>query len=243
MSEAAFAQTETTTAANTPGAEGSLGATVIAPHPGLWRSRRSRDGGPLGGWTKRTFDVVLAFGALVFLAPLLGLIWLAVRLECGGDPIFKQERGGFGGRTFRIFKFRTMVCAENGAQVRQVQAGDERITRLGAFLRQTSWDELPQLFNVLRGDMSLIGPRPHATQHDRDFAAVDPSYSVRFLARPGITGLAQVSGCRGPTETSDKIRARTSYDVQYVAEWSVMSDLRIVLRTLLLAAKRDTGAI
>lgn len=240
--ESALTRAETSAPANTP--EASLGATVIAPHPGLWRRRRSREGGPIGGVAKRAFDIALASSALIILAPLLAAIWIAVRLERGGgDAIFKQERGGFGGKTFQIYKFRTMICAENGAQVRQVQAGDQRITPLGNFLRQVSWDELPQLFNVLRGEMSLIGPRPHALQHDRDFAAIDPSYPVRFLARPGITGLAQVSGCRGPTETEDKVRARTTYDVKYVSDWSFVNDLNIVLRTLLLAAKRDAGAI
>jgi len=222
---------------------GSSG-TVIAPDPGLWRRSPGSAGlVAVGGWTKRAFDIVGAIAAIVLLAPLLLLVWVAVRVERNGPAIFRQARGGFGGQPFEILKFRTMVCAENGSDVRQVQVGDARITPLGRFLRQTSWDELPQLFNVLRGDMSLIGPRPHALEHDRLFATIDATYPLRFNARPGITGLAQVSGCRGPTETDDKVRARTSFDVEYVTTWSLMSDIRIVLRTLMMFARHDPGAV
>ncbi|MGE0596545.1 MAG: sugar transferase [Hyphomonadaceae bacterium] len=224
--------------------EAATTATVIAPHPMFWKRRRFKDGEPVGGWAKRLFDVVAAGAAIIMLAPLLALIWLAVRIERkGGDAIFKQERGGFGGRAFTIYKFRTMTCAESGRHMRQVKSDDDRVTRLGGFLRRTSWDELPQLFNVLAGDMSLIGPRPHALQHDSEFADVDPSYTVRFRARPGITGLAQVSGCRGPTETPDKVRERTAYDVQYVQEWSPAEDFKVLWLTLMLFAKRDPRAI
>lgn len=222
-------------------AEPERTGTVTAPAVEAWM-RAGR--GPVGGAAKRALDVLGASAGLLVLAPFLGLIWLAVRLErSGGEAIFKQERGGLGGRPFVIYKFRTMTCAENGSDARQVRWNDARVTRLGAVLRKMSWDELPQLFNVLRGDMSLVGPRPHPVVMDREFAAVDPSYQLRFRARPGITGLAQVSGCRGPTETEGHVRARTQWDVRYVANWSFWGDIGILWRTLLLFVKRDPRAI
>jgi len=203
------------------------------------------DGGepPVGGWSKRLFDMCVAAGALVALAPLLALVALMVRLDSPGQAIFRQERGGFNGRTFRIWKFRTMSVTENRGVV-QARRGDARITRLGAFLRRSSWDELPQLFNVLIGDMSIIGPRPHALEHDIQFENVDPRYPLRRRARPGVTGLAQVSGCRGPTETDEKIRARTGYDVEYVRNWSWAREIKILVDTVVvLFWKRDPGAL
>ena len=198
---------------------------------------------PVGGWSKRLFDIVVAATAIVALAPLLALIALLVRLDSPGQSIFRQERGGFNGRTFRIWKFRTMSVTENRGVV-QARRGDARITRLGAFLRRSSWDELPQLFNVLIGDMSIIGPRPHALEHDIQFEKVDPRYPQRQKARPGVTGLAQVSGCRGPTETEEKIRARTGYDVEYVRNWSWAREFKILADTVVvLLWKRDPGAL
>jgi putative colanic acid biosynthesis UDP-glucose lipid carrier transferase len=220
-------------------------ATIIETDPQLWR-RKSREmrAAPVGGALKRAFDLSAASVGIILLAPLLSLLWLLVRIERnGGEAIFKQERGGFDGKPFEIYKFRTMVCAESGKSVKQVQAGDERITPLGRFLRRMSWDELPQLFNVLKGDMSLIGPRPHALAHDREFAEIDPRYPQRFAARPGITGLAQVSGCRGPTETADKVIARTGHDVDYAKTWSFWGDIEILWRTALLVVRKDPGAI
>jgi lipopolysaccharide/colanic/teichoic acid biosynthesis glycosyltransferase len=220
-------------------------AVIIETDPQLWR-RRSRLARtePVGGALKRAFDICAAGVGLIILAPLLAVIWLMVRMERNGAlAVFKQQRGGFDGKPFQIYKFRTMVCAENGKDVKQVQAGDDRITPLGRFLRRMSWDELPQLFNVLKGDMSIVGPRPHALEHDRSFAEIDATYPQRFAARPGITGLAQVSGCRGPTETDDKVVARTGYDVEYTRTWSLWADIKILGRTALLVVKRDPGAI
>jgi putative colanic acid biosynthesis UDP-glucose lipid carrier transferase len=198
---------------------------------------------PTGGWSKRLFDICVASAVIAALAPLLALLAIAVRLDSPGHAIFKQERGGFGGRTFRIWKFRTMSVTENRGVV-QARRGDARITRLGAFLRRSSWDELPQLFNVLMGDMSIIGPRPHALEHDIQFEKVDARYPLRRAARPGVTGLAQVSGCRGPTETQDKIRARTGYDVEYVRSWSWRREFSILAATVVvLFWKRDPGAL
>jgi putative colanic acid biosynthesis UDP-glucose lipid carrier transferase len=198
---------------------------------------------PIGGWSKRAFDIVMASAALVVLAPLLVLIAIAVRIDSPGQSIFRQERGGINGRTFRIWKFRTMSVTENRGVV-QARHHDARITRIGGFLRRSSWDELPQLVNVVMGDMSIIGPRPHALEHDIQFEKVDARYPLRKRARPGITGLAQVSGCRGPTETEEKIRARTGHDVDYVRRWSWLMDVRILMATVaLLFFKHDPGAL
>ncbi len=198
---------------------------------------------PVGGWTKRVFDICASSSALVVLAPLLVATAIAVKMDSPGDAMFLQERGGLGGKTFRIWKFRTMSVMENRGVV-QARHHDARITRLGAFLRRSSWDELPQLFNVLIGDMSIIGPRPHALEHDIHFHKVDATYPERFVARPGVTGLAQVNGCRGPTETEEKIKARTSYDVEYVRNWTWSREIEIIAATVaLLFWKKDPGAL
>ena len=198
---------------------------------------------PVGGWSKRAFDIFASSSALVVLAPLLVATAIAVKMDSPGDAFFRQERGGLGGKTFRIWKFRTMSVMENRGVVQAVHH-DARITRLGAFLRRSSWDELPQLINVLQGHMSIIGPRPHALEHDIYFQQVDPTYPERFTARPGVTGLAQVNGCRGPTETAEKIKARTKFDVEYVRNWTWWREIEIVFATVaLLFWKQDPGAL
>lgn len=198
---------------------------------------------PVGGWSKRAFDILASSTALVVLTPLLVATAIAVKLDSPGDAIFRQERGGYGGRTFRIWKFRTMSVMENRGVV-QARHHDARITRLGSFLRRSSWDELPQLVNVLMGDMSIIGPRPHALEHDIYFHKVDATYAERFVARPGVTGLAQVNGCRGPTETEEKVKARTRYDVEYVRNWTWAREFEIIAATVaVLFWKKDPGAL
>jgi putative colanic acid biosynthesis UDP-glucose lipid carrier transferase len=187
---------------------------------------------PVGGAAKRIFDLVLAALILVAILPVLVAIAIAVRLETRGPAIFRQERVGFAGKRFKIWKFRTMTCVEDGSEVLQARRADSRITRLGAFLRQTSLDETPQLVNVLCGDMSLIGPRPHAVTHDNYFAVVAPSYAQRRRARPGITGLAQVLGYRGPTETVEAVQKRSEQDVRYVETWSFVRDIGLFWKTL-----------
>jgi lipopolysaccharide/colanic/teichoic acid biosynthesis glycosyltransferase len=197
----------------------------------------------VGGWSMRAFDICASSAALVVLAPLLVATAIAVKMDSPGDAIFRQERGGHGGKTFRIWKFRTMSVMENRGVVQAVHH-DARITRLGAFLRRSSWDELPQLVNVLMGDMSIIGPRPHALEHDIYFQKIDATYPERFTARPGVTGLAQVNGCRGPTETEVKVKARTAFDVEYVRNWSWGREIEIVFATVaLLFWKKDPGAL
>lgn len=204
----------------------------------------TRAGGkpPVGGLSKRVFDIAVSASALVLFAPLLLLIGLIVRLESPGPAIFKQDRGGFRGKTFRIWKFRSMTVMENRGVV-QARNGDVRLTRIGGFLRRSSLDELPQLINVLIGDMSIIGPRPHAVEHDTRFEKVDPRYPMRFAARPGVTGLAQVSGSRGPTETDEKITTRSGFDVEYVQAWSWRRELEILGRTVTVLVRTDPGAL
>jgi putative colanic acid biosysnthesis UDP-glucose lipid carrier transferase len=209
-------------------------------HP-LRSERVSSKATPLGGRVKRAFDFVAASALLLLLSPLLLLVAVAVRLESPGPSLFKQRRGGFRGQPFVIYKFRTMTAMDDGRHIVQATRDDDRITVLGKFLRKTSIDELPQLFNVLKGDMSLVGPRPHALAHDRQFASVEPGYRGRFRARPGITGLAQICGSRGATETTDAVRERVRHDLDYIGGWSVLRDLTILVRTCLLIF-RDRNA-
>ena len=216
-----------------------------AVHPPKGRKRRRLR--PVGGRLKRAFDFVVGGGALVVLAPFLLLVGLAIMLESRGPAFFLQRRGGVFGRPFLIYKFRTMRTADDGRVVSQAVQDDPRLTRLGAILRELCIDELPQLINVVRGEMSLVGPRPHAVAHDEAFRRIDPRYPRRHRARPGITGLAQVSGCRGLTADAASVRARTGYDVAYVDKWSIWLDLKIIFRTVLLVLRltsdQHTGPI
>lgn len=194
---------------------------------------------PGDGWqviAKRLFDKLLALVLLIALAPLMLLIAFAVKLETPGPALYRQTRYGFNNRPFTVLKFRSMGHdgLEVGQQVlRQATTNDPRVTRVGRFLRRTSLDELPQLFNVLDGSMSLVGPRPHAVAHNEQYADIITGYSARHRVRPGITGWAQVNGLRGETETADKMRARVAYDIYYIENWSLLLDLRILLRTAL----------
>jgi putative colanic acid biosynthesis UDP-glucose lipid carrier transferase len=192
------------------------------------RRRRRR---PLGGAAKRAMDILVAGGALLALSPALLLLAAAIMLESPGPPLFMQRRGGFHGRTFLIMKFRTMRVMDDGHVVSQAVSRDPRVTRLGGILRDLSIDELPQLINVVRGEMSMVGPRPHAVAHDKAFAQIDQHYRKRYRARPGITGLAQVNGCRGITVDDASVRARIAYDLEYIDRWSIWLDLAIMART------------
>jgi lipopolysaccharide/colanic/teichoic acid biosynthesis glycosyltransferase len=187
---------------------------------------------PTGGLPKRFMDILLSLTALLVLAPLLITIAVLIRLESKGPILFVQRRGGYRGRTFKIFKFRTMRTLEDGDVINQAVPGDPRVTRLGTILRKSSLDELPQLFNVLRGEMSLVGPRPHAVAHDLRFFSMDPNYPLRQIARPGITGLAQVSGSRGPLADARQVRRRVRLDTAYIAKWSFAMDTGILLRSV-----------
>lgn len=181
---------------------------------------------------KRCLDIVLSLAALIVLSPLLLLAAIAIRLESPGPVIFKQRRVGFNRQEFRIYKFRSMRVKEDGGDVQQAVRGDARITRVGRFLRASSIDELPQLFNVLKGEMSLVGPRPHALRHDIEFEADLADYAFRRHVKPGITGWAQCHGRRGPTPTTEHVRQRVEFDLWYINHWSFGLDLYILIRTV-----------
>jgi undecaprenyl-phosphate galactose phosphotransferase/putative colanic acid biosynthesis UDP-glucose lipid carrier transferase len=190
---------------------------------------------------KRLFDLAAAFVGLVVLSPLLVFVALLVKLESDGPALFRQERSGFDGRPFSILKFRTMTVSENGDDVRQAMRNDPRVTRLGAWLRRTSIDELPQLWNVLRGEMSIVGPRPHAVAHTKQYEQQIGEYAFRHHVKPGLTGWAQVHGLRGATQTLDLMQRRVEHDLYYIGHWSLLLDVSIVLRTVRVAL-RDPAA-
>jgi Undecaprenyl-phosphate glucose phosphotransferase len=181
---------------------------------------------------KRAIDVVLASAALIALAPFFALLALAIRLSSRGPAFFRQTRLGHRSVPFDIFKFRTMTVAENGAEVKQAQANDRRVTWLGRWLRKTSIDELPQLINVIKGEMSLVGPRPHAVAHDKYYATLIDNYDIRQHVKPGITGWAQVRGLRGETASPDLMRKRVEADIWYAKNAGILTDLRILMLTV-----------
>lgn len=182
---------------------------------------------------KRTLDVVGASAALVMLAPVLLLIAVAIKLDSKGPIIFRQLRYGFNQKPFAVLKFRTMVVHDAGDEVRQATRDDPRVTRVGAVLRRWNLDELPQLVNVLRNEMSLVGPRPHAVPHNLDFERRIALYARRHNVKPGLTGWAQVNGFRGPTDSEEQLRERVQHDLEYVENWSLGGDLAILARTVI----------
>lgn len=186
------------------------------------------------GAVKRLTDVVLSSILLIAAAPLMLLIALAIKLDSPGRVFFKQDRYGLDGERIVVYKFRTMTVCENGERIVQAKRNDARVTRVGRVLRRTSLDELPQLLNVLQGHMSLVGPRPHAVAHNEEYRKLISGYMVRHKVTPGITGLAQVSGCRGETSTLDDMRRRVQYDLEYLRHWCWLLDIKILLRTLVL---------
>jgi putative colanic acid biosynthesis UDP-glucose lipid carrier transferase len=190
--------------------------------------------GPLTSFehaAKRCIDVLFAGVALTALLPMLAIVAVAIKLDSPGPILFRQKRCGFNGRCFQIYKFRTMSVLEDGPSIIQVQFADKRVTRLGTWLRRTSIDELPQLLNVLDGSMSLVGPRPHAVAHDNQFDKMVRNYAFRRRVKPGLTGWAQVNGCRGPTPTAASIERRVEYDLWYIDNWSLKLDFAILLQT------------
>jgi putative colanic acid biosynthesis UDP-glucose lipid carrier transferase len=187
--------------------------------------------------SKRVTDVVLAAGALIALSPILVAIALATKLSSRGQVLFKQHRYGLGGEEILVYKFRTMTVCEDGADLRQASKPDARVTTVGRFLRRTSLDELPQLWNVLQGKMSLVGPRPHAVAHNELYRQRISGYMLRHKVRPGITGWAQVHGLRGETDSVDKMEQRVRYDLDYLNNWSLALDFRILLKTVLVVLR------
>jgi putative colanic acid biosysnthesis UDP-glucose lipid carrier transferase len=186
----------------------------------------------VGGWLKRLEDLVIGAAILLLIAVPMLLIALGVRLTSPGPVLFRQKRYGLNGKEIRIIKFRTMTVCEDGADVQQARRDDPRVTRLGAFLRRHSLDELPQFFNVLMGDMSIVGPRPHAVAHNELYRSKVHGYMLRHKVKPGITGWAQVNGWRGETDTVEKMERRIEHDLQYIHNWNLSWDLKIILCTV-----------
>lgn len=184
------------------------------------------------GWAKRLEDIVLASLMLLALAIPMLIVALGVKLSSPGPVLFKQARYGMRGEKIKVWKFRSMTVCEDGEHVPQAKRADPRITAFGNFLRRTSLDELPQLFNVLSGTMSLVGPRPHAVSHNEFYRGQIKGYMLRHKVKPGITGLAQINGFRGETETLDKMSGRIAYDLDYIRNWSLQLDIKILWLTL-----------
>ncbi|WP_240535783.1 undecaprenyl-phosphate glucose phosphotransferase [Bradyrhizobium sp. STM 3809] len=180
---------------------------------------------------KRMMDVVIGLAALILLSPIIALTAVAIKLDGKGPVFFFQNRKGFNGRHFVMYKFRTMTVLENGDTVTQATRNDPRVTRIGAYLRSASIDELPQLVNVLRGDMSLVGPRPHAIAHDNQFERLLQDYAFRHHVKPGMTGWAQVNGLRGATPSLELISRRVEMDLWYINNWSLWLDIQIIMKT------------
>jgi exopolysaccharide biosynthesis polyprenyl glycosylphosphotransferase len=190
---------------------------------------------PINRLLKRCFDLALALPVTLFiLPPLTVIVWLGQRLQAPGPLIFAQERTGYGQKVFRILKYRTMYASESGGDREEEQArrGDNRVFGFGRLLRRTSLDEFPQFYNVLRGEMSVVGPRPHMVAHDEKFNAMIKAYRTRFFAKPGITGLAQCSGLRGEIVEPALIEKRVQVDIDYVSQWSIWLDIQLVLKTI-----------
>ncbi len=195
----------------------------------------------VGGAIKRSIDLALASVFLLLAAMPMIAVAAAIKLTSRGPVFFRQKRYGLDGRPIDVWKFRTMNVCENGPAVAQATKNDPRVTRVGAFLRRSSLDELPQLFNVIKGSMSLVGPRPHANVHNEQYRAQIQGYMLRHKVKPGITGLAQVSGWRGETDTLDKMVGRVQCDHQYIRDWSPWLDLKILARTILTVLARQNA--
>lgn len=180
---------------------------------------------------KEVEDRVLAVLILTVVSPIMAIIAVAIRLESKGPILYKQERHGWDGRVIKVYKFRSMNVMDDG-EIKQATRGDSRITKVGAFIRRTSLDELPQFFNVLQGRMSIVGPRPHALSHNEYYKDRVENYFQRHKVKPGITGLAQINGFRGETDTLEKMEKRVAYDLQYIQTWSVWLDLKIIFLTI-----------
>jgi Undecaprenyl-phosphate glucose phosphotransferase len=180
---------------------------------------------------KRSLDLILALAATIILLPLLAIVAIIIKLDSEGPILFTQARNGFTNRAFRIVKFRTLNTLEDGTNIKQVTRNDSRVTRVGRLLRQTSIDELPQLWNIIRGDMSIVGPRPHATAHNSQYGKLIANYAFRHHVKPGLTGWAQINGFRGETCTVELMKRRVELDLWYIDNWSLWLDVKIIART------------
>ncbi|HCO1727002.1 TPA: exopolysaccharide biosynthesis polyprenyl glycosylphosphotransferase, partial [Escherichia coli] len=173
---------------------------------------------------KRLEDIIVSLSILIVISPVLLIIACAVKFTSPGPVIFRQIRYGMDGKSIKVWKFRSMTVMENDNNVTQATKHDLRVTKVGKFLRRTSLDELPQFFNVLFGQMSVVGPRPHAVSHNEQYRTLIKGYMLRHKVKPGITGLAQVNGWRGETDTLDKMQKRVEYDLLYIRNWSIWLD-------------------
>jgi lipopolysaccharide/colanic/teichoic acid biosynthesis glycosyltransferase len=216
--------------------DSALGEASLLPSSNILSSRGTLAQSSLA---KRVIDITISALALVALIPVFVVIAVAIRATSPGPIFFCQRRHGAGRKVFSIFKFRTMTVMESDGRFRQASPADPRITPVGRILRKYSLDELPQLINVLLGDMSLVGPRPHALAMDNEFSSTIPNYDDRFFVRPGMTGLAQVMGFRGPTTTDEDINRRLEADRDYISHWSVRLDLKILAQTPLALLKQN----
>lgn len=212
---------------------GSMTAMGVRPNP--LKSRMNRA-------VKRVFDVAVSSVFLCFYPLVYVPVAIAIKLSSPGPVYFRQERTGYHGRTFKCLKFRTMRSS-NDADTRQATAGDERVTRVGAWLRRTSIDELPQFINVWRGDMSIVGPRPHMLKHTDVYSKLIDRYMARHAVKPGITGWAQVRGFRGPTDELWKMERRVEADTWYIEHWTLLLDLKIMIRTVINAVHGESNAV
>ena len=188
---------------------------------------------------KRVFDLVVSSLGLLCLSPLLLMVAVLIKVDGPGPILFFQTRRGFDNRSFKIWKFRTMTVSEDGPGLKQAVRDDERVTRIGRVLRRTSVDELPQLVNVLRGEMSIVGPRPHAVAHDEEYETQIGEYALRRQVKPGLTGAAQVAGLRGETQTLERMEARVQRDIWYINHWSIWLDIKISAMTFAALLKHE----
>ncbi|OBU36948.1 undecaprenyl-phosphate glucose phosphotransferase [Photobacterium phosphoreum] len=186
----------------------------------------------MGAVLKRIEDIVISSIIILLISPVLVAVAIGVKRSSPGPVLFKQDRYGLGGKKIRVWKFRSMGVMENDTVVTQATKNDPRVTKFGAFIRRTSLDELPQFFNVLQGSMSIVGPRPHAVAHNEEYRVLVNKYMLRHKVKPGITGLAQIKGFRGETDTLDKMEMRIKYDLQYIQNWSLSKDLNIIFLTI-----------
>jgi putative colanic acid biosynthesis UDP-glucose lipid carrier transferase len=193
------------------------------------------------GVVKRLFDLVVSTLLLIVMAIPMTIVALAIKLTSRGPVFFRQRRYGLDGNEIMVWKFRSMTVCEDGHTIAQATKSDSRVTKIGAFIRKTSIDELPQLFNVFAGSMSLVGPRPHATAHNEQYRKMIEGYMLRHKVKPGITGLAQVRGWRGETDTLVKMQKRVECDHEYIREWSLWLDISILFRTIFVVLKRDNA--
>jgi putative colanic acid biosysnthesis UDP-glucose lipid carrier transferase len=195
----------------------------------------------VNGWLKRVEDVVLGSLILLMIAFPMACIALGVKLTSQGPVFFRQRRYGLNGEEIRVLKFRTMTVTEDGAAVTQAKKNDQRVTRFGAFLRRTSLDELPQFINVMMGEMSIVGPRPHAVSHNEMYRRMIHGYMLRHKVKPGITGWAQVNGWRGETDTVEKMEQRVNHDLHYIQNWGLLFDLKIIFKTIFGSGTRQNA--